>query len=198
MKEIVKNINFLGIILLWISYLVGIKYPDWDFKMKLKHRNMLTHSPAILWVMIYFYKLYGKYSDVDIFRFCIVGFSLAIGLHMIFDFFPKGWFRGALIHYPFSKKSIGVRNSKIFIFLTVIYSLFLTVKYLNNYIEFIVVLLLGYYTILKNRKKEKKLIRPIIFLTITILILGASKFPEVSGIFYKIIHIIGGTIYKLY
>ena len=121
-----ESISFIGLLLVWMSFLIGIKFPDWDFKMKIKHRNILTHSPIILWIMIYFY---NTQQNVEVFRFSIMGFALAIGLHMIFDFFPKGWSRGALIYFPYVKMVLGVKGSHGFISLTGIYSLFLSFIY---------------------------------------------------------------------
>ena len=71
LKEI-KTIDFISITLMWMSFLIGIKFPDWDFKMRLKHRNILTHSPLILWVLIFFYKTQNLNNNVEIFRFIIM------------------------------------------------------------------------------------------------------------------------------
>ena len=48
------NINLLGFLLITVSFLFGIKLPDWDFKLRLRHRSILTHSP---FVTIIFYNL---------------------------------------------------------------------------------------------------------------------------------------------
>ena len=34
------NINLLGFLLITVSFLFGIKLPDWDFKLGLRHRNI--------------------------------------------------------------------------------------------------------------------------------------------------------------
>ncbi|MDX8337518.1 MULTISPECIES: hypothetical protein [Cetobacterium] len=182
-----ESISFIGLLLVWMSFLIGIKFPDWDFKMKIKHRNILTHSPIILWIMIYFY---NTQQNVEVFRFSIMGFALAIGLHMIFDFFPKGWSRGALIYFPYVKMGLGVKGSKGFIFLTGIYSLFLSIKYSQTYIEVILLTALGVYTIVKNIKKEEKFFRPFSFFTFVCVFLSAVKYDEISGSISFIVHLI--------
>ena len=182
-----ESIGFIGLLLVWMSFLIGIKFPDWDFKLKIKHRNILTHSPIILWIMIYFY---NTQQNVEVFRFSIMGFALAIGLHMIFDFFPKGWSRGALIYFPYVKMGLGVKGSKGFIFLTGIYSLFLSIKYSQTYIEVILLTALGVYTIVKNIKKEEKFFRPFSFFTFVCVFLSAVKYDEISGSISFIVHLI--------
>lgn len=176
--EELEKVGFVGLMLIWMSFLVGLKFPDWDFKLKIKHRNILTHSPLILWLMIYFYH---SQNDAEVFRFAIMGFSLAMGLHMIFDFFPKGWARGALIYFPYCKICLGVQGSKVFIFLTVVYSMFISIKYSKTYVEIICLSLLGIYTIVKKTKYEEKFFRPFSFFVIVILFLGAIKYKEISN-----------------
>lgn len=182
-----KKIEFIGIILIWMSFLIGIKFPDWDFKMKIKHRNILTHSPFILWGMIYFY---NNQKNVEIFRFVIMGFSLAMGIHMFFDFFPKGWNRGALIHFPWSKVCLGVRASKYFIFVTGIYGVFLSIKYSKNLLEVLIMEILGFYVFLKNSQKEEKFFRPFFIFFISILAFSASKYNEIGNFIINILKLI--------
>ena len=185
--EFFESISFIGLILIWMSFLIGFKFPDWDFKLKIKHRNILTHSPIILWIMIYFY---STQKNVEIFRFSIMGFALALGLHMIFDFFPKGWSRGALIYLPYCKVCLGVKGSKGFIFLTGIYCIFLSIKYSQSHIEVIILSFLGVYTIIKNIKKEEKFFRPFTLFTIVCVFLSAVKYEEISGSIGFIVHLI--------
>ncbi|MGL5377661.1 MAG: hypothetical protein ACRDAT_05175 [Cetobacterium sp.] len=182
-----ESISFIGLLLVWMSFLIGIKFPDWDFKMKIKHRNILTHSPVILWVMIYFY---NTQKNVEIFRFSIMGFALAIGLHMIFDFFPKGWSRGALIYLPYCRVGLGVKGSKGFIFSTCIYCIFLSIKYSKSSLEVLILTILGVYTIFKNKKKEEKFYRPFSFFSALAVLLSAIKYDEISGSIGFVVHLI--------
>lgn len=185
--EIFESMSFIGLVLVWMSFLVGLKFPDWDFKLKIKHRNILTHSPIILWVMIYFYE---TQKDVEIFRFSIMGFALALGLHMIFDFFPNGWARGALIYFPYCRVCLGVKGSKGFIFFTGIYSIFLSIKYSQTYIEVMILTLLGMYTIIKNIKKEEKFFRPFTLFAGACVFLSAVKYDEISSLIAFVVHLI--------
>ena len=50
------NINLLGFLLITVSFLFGIKLPDWDFKLRLRHRSILTHSPFITLIFISLYE----------------------------------------------------------------------------------------------------------------------------------------------
>ncbi|MGL5989328.1 hypothetical protein [Cetobacterium sp.] len=182
-----ESISFIGLILIWMSFLVGMKFPDWDFKLKIKHRNILTHSPVILWIMVYFY---NTQKNVEVFRFSIMGFALAIGLHMIFDFFPKGWSRGALIYFPYCRVGLGVKGSKGFIFSTCVYCIFLAIKYSQTYLEALILFGLGVYTIVKNKKKEEKFYRPFIFFSVSCFFLSAVKYDEISEIIGFVVHLI--------
>lgn len=168
-------------ILILTSFLIGIKFPDWDFKMKIRHRNILTHSPIILWIMIYFYK---TAENVEIFRYSIMGASLAIGLHLIFDFFPKGWARGALIHLPFCNYCIGVKQSKVVIFLSSVYSLYLAVKYSTVHTEVFILGILSFWTIYKSIRKEEKFFRPFLMFSIFFIILSCIKYGEIRSMLY--------------
>lgn len=190
-----ESVGFVGIMLIWTSFLIGIKFPDWDFKLKIKHRNILTHSPIVLWLMIYFY---NTQKNVEIFRFSIIGFALAIGLHMIFDSFPKGWSRGALIYYPWCRFGLGVKWSRGFIYTTSIYCVFLAVKYSRTYFEVLLLVLAGVYTIVKNRQKEEKFFRPFIFFAVTIVIFSAVKYKEISDSLFYVVHFISQKIRILF
>ena len=46
--EYIDKVGLIGIIVAVTAFLVGMKFPDWDFKMKLQHRSILTHSPLFL------------------------------------------------------------------------------------------------------------------------------------------------------
>lgn len=189
-----KSANYIAIILIWFSFLIGIKFPDWDFKMRLKHRNILTHSPLILWLFIFFYEIQKQKNNVEIFRFTIIGFSMAIGIHMIYDFFPRGWNRGALIHLPITRKSIGIKWSKIFIFSTAIYSIFLSVKYSKSCTDIFVLFTLGIYLLVKSMKREEKFFRPFTIYFISLVLFSSLKYKEIGDIIYKIGVIITKTL----
>ena len=110
--QYVDKIGLIGIIVSITAFLVGIKFPDWDFKMKLQHRNILTHTPLFLFLLM---ELYSKEKN-ETFRLFTAGFALALAVHFIFDFFPKGWSRGALLHLPIAKNSFFSENKQNYFF----------------------------------------------------------------------------------
>ena len=87
--EYIDKVGLIGIIVAVTAFLVGMKFPDWDFKMKLKHRSILTHSPLILLIFIRVY----EQDRSDNFRYFLMGFSLALALHFIYDLYPRSWRR---------------------------------------------------------------------------------------------------------
>jgi len=38
----------LFLLIVCLSSWLGLKFPDWDLKLGIKHRSLLTHSPLIL------------------------------------------------------------------------------------------------------------------------------------------------------
>lgn len=173
----------MELILLFSSFIIGMRFPDWDFKMKIKHRNILTHSPIVLWVMIYFYK---QQSSNAIFEYFIIGFSLAIGIHLLFDFFPKGWAMGALIYLPFVDICMGVKLSKLIIFLSSMCSFYLAIHYTKTEEVVYILIVLSIVTFLKNIVKEGKFFRPFSIFATVFLILSSVKFPEIKNRAYMI------------
>lgn len=161
---IIKNI--FPLILILVSFSLGIKIPDWDLKFKIRHRNILTHSPLITLILIISYQASNK--DY-ILKYFIIGFSLAIGIHMLFDIFPKKWQGGALLKIPFKKKSCSKEITIKFFIFTIIFGFFTATFYCENLIEYIFIIILGVFSIIKKQKFENSIYRPmLIFLIITI------------------------------
>ena len=115
------NINLLGFLLITVSFLFGIKLPDWDFKLRLRHRSILTHSPFVTIIFITLYETKTSYF----FKYFIVGFSIAIAIHILFDLFPRKWYGGALLKIPFNNISCSEETTKIFFTITALISTFL-------------------------------------------------------------------------
>ena len=174
--EYVDKVGLIGIIVAITAFLVGIKFPDWDFKLKLQHRNILTHSPLFLFLLI---ELYKKERN-DTFRFFIAGFALALTIHFIFDFFPKGWSRGALLHMPITKIAFSAKISKILFIVSIITSAYITIKMINTFEEFIFLIVLSLWTFLKNTVKEEKFFRPCVLFMIVFIFIGSMKFDEIN------------------
>ena len=173
----------IELVLLFTSFIIGMRFPDWDFKLKIKHRNILTHSPIILWVMIYFY---NRQSNSEVFEYFIIGFSLAMGIHLLFDFFPKGWAMGALIHFPVINTSVGIRMSKMIIFFSSVYSFYLAIHYTQTIVVAYILGVLSLFTIFKNTVKEEKFFRPFITFLVVFLSLSGLKFPELKKDIYTV------------
>lgn len=172
------RINLMGGFVSFAAYFIGFKFPDWDFKMKLKHRNILTHSPLMTLILIIFYLR----EPNDISRFFIGGFSLGMGIHFIFDLFPKKWSGGALIQIPILGKSLSPRWSQLFFKISSLISLTITVVFSRFEYELLLFFLLGIVTLIKNMAKEKKLIRPLLIYTVLFFIFSVIKYESLSKI----------------
>lgn len=176
----------MAIFVSFAAYFLGIKFPDWDFKMKLPHRNILTHSPLIL---LFFIKIYEEKPN-DLFRFFIMGFSLALALHLIFDFFPRGWGGGALLHVPFKKRALRPKTTKILLVLFIILSLIIAVAYSHSLAEFFYLSLIGIITIFKDAIKEEKVVRPLLTFIISVFLIGLIRHESLILGIQKGIHFI--------
>ena len=170
------KLSLAGIIIFLTAFLIGIKFPDWDFKMKLRHRNILTHSPLILAL---FWWVYMK-NPADEFRYFIMGFSSAIGIHLIFDIFPRGWGGGALLQTPFVKYSFKKNASKILFLIFIAISLGVTVKNTQILEEVVFIFLFGSLIIILNTVKEGKLLRPMGMYVLMMVTIASIKYNEVA------------------
>lgn len=170
------NLSFTGIVIFFTAFLIGIKFPDWDFKLKLRHRNILTHSPMIL---LFFTWMYMRNPGTE-FRYFIMGFSLAIGIHLIFDIFPKGWGGGALLQMPFIKYRFKKNVSILLFILFILVSLGVGIRSTQNIEELIFISLYGIGTIVINRVKEEKVMRPMCVFLMVMLLISSIKYNEVA------------------
>lgn len=177
----IENIGMTGIIISFSAFLIGIKFPDWDFKLKLKHRNILTHSPIIIFFFLSLYKNEGSY----LFRMFIIGFSCAVGVHLIFDFFPRGWARGALLHVPIVDKELRKNTSKTLMFISIMICIYIVIKLSSSTEEYVYLLILSLIYILKSTKKEAKLFRPLILFLIIFLFFGNLKYEKFNKKIYR-------------
>lgn len=181
MLNYISEIGIEGIIILSSSFLLGAKFPDWDFKLKLRHRSILTHSPIFLFFLLSVYKK----EESELFRMFIMGFSCSMGLHLVFDFFPKGWFRGALIHIPFLDIGLKKNISKTLILISILICFYIVIRLSSSSEEYIYLFVLSILYILKNIKKESKLFRPIFLFLILFILLGNLKYYKLNGKIYK-------------
>ena len=176
------NINLLGFLLITVSFLFGIKLPDWDFKLGLRHRNILTHSPFITIIFIALYETKTSYF----FKYFIVGFSTAIAIHILFDLFPRKWYGGALLKIPFNDISCSEETTKTFFIITSLVSVFLAIFYMTDIKEYYFVLIFSIFIFVKKSKYENATIKPAIIFTFLYLILGILKFEVLFTMLRKI------------
>ena len=151
------NINLLGFLLITVSFLFGIKLPDWDFKLRLRHRSI------------------------------IVGFSIAIAIHILFDLFPRKWYGGALLKIPFNNISCSEETTKIFFTITALVSTFLGIFYMTDIQEYYFVLFYSILTFIKKRKYENSFIKPAFIFSFLYIFLGSFKFEVLSKLIREII-----------
>ena len=176
------DINYLGFLLITVSFFFGIKLPDWDFKLKLRHRSILTHSPFVTIIFIALYETKTSYF----FKYFIVGFSTAIAIHILFDLFPYKWKGGALLKIPFNNITCSKETTKLFFIVTILVSEFLSVFYMTDLKEYFFVIILSICIFIKKIPYEKICVRPCLICLILILVLGSLKFPELFLFFRKI------------
>ena len=159
-------IDTIGLVLGLFSIFIGIKYPDWDFKLKLKHRSILTHSPLITALFIYIYLNkqggflgFGGEKEAG-FRYFIMGFSIGMGIHFLYDLFPKGWKGSALLHVPILNRKVKKWGSITLFLLFTVVSFLISIRLSRSIEETILFLFLGLLLLGLNKRKEGKLIRP--------------------------------------
>jgi len=90
---------------LLLGLAVGLKLPDIDSRLPsllptwlLLHRSILTHGMLVS--LLLFRLARRRRGAAPSLRLFAVGLSLAVAVHLCFDFFPRGWTGFALIHVP--------------------------------------------------------------------------------------------------
>ena len=168
----IYKLNLLGFLLIIVAFFLGIKLPDWDFKLRLRHRSILTHSPFITIIFITLYETDASYF----FKYFIIGFSSAIAIHMLFDLFPKKWHGGALLKIPFNRITCSKETTKLFLIATSLISIFLAIFYMTDIKEYYFILFFSVIIFIKKRKYENATIKPAIIFIFLYLVLGIFKF----------------------
>ena len=77
-----------------------------------------------------------KQRQVTFLNIFIVGFSIAIAIHILFDLFPRKWYGGALLKIPFNNISCSEETTKIFFTITALVSTFLGIFYMTDIQEY--------------------------------------------------------------
>jgi hypothetical protein len=128
---------------LLLGLAVGLHFPDVDNRLLplipswlLLHRSILTHG--MLASLLLFRLVRRRQGASPSLRLFAVGVSLAIAVHLCFDFFPRGWTGFALIHVPVYGRTTGL-FSQAWVLLSILACLYLGLLLLRNVLE----LLLG-------------------------------------------------------
>jgi signal transduction histidine kinase len=86
-----------------LGSVIGLKLPDLDFELTrlltsrlVLHRSILTHG---FWGAVLLFVL-ARQKCRSLWRALMIGFSLALAVHICFDLFPRRWIGYALIHVP--------------------------------------------------------------------------------------------------
>lgn len=170
------RIEYLGLVISFFCFLIGIKFPDWDFKWKLRHRSIITHSPLFSTILVFLY--YTKLEE-RLFSYVIASFSFGIAIHMIFDLFPHGWGSGALLKIPIFKMTCSPKNSQYFFLFTIILNFFYVLLFLERKEEYFIYILFGFLYMLSRIPYEKKFWRPF-GLYFLLIALGALNFVDIA------------------
>lgn len=183
MKELlfyIKNEGLIQFILILSSFLLALKIPDWDLKFKLRHRSIITHSPLLILILLSCYKVGLKYY---FFKYFIIGFSLGISIHLLFDLFPKKWHGGALLKIPFNNITCTKKTTKKIFLLTIIFGIFVAVFYTDNIYQYFLIFLLAICSLIKKSKYEVHKNRPLLMLLGLMIFCGILRFDYLLNIF---------------
>lgn len=94
----------VGAAWLLLGLAVGLHFPDVDQRLPrslswwVLHRSILTHG--MLASLLLFTATRRRGGEGSSLRLFVVGVSLAVAVHLCFDFFPLNWRGFALIHVP--------------------------------------------------------------------------------------------------
>lgn len=175
LEQFFGQIHLPGMVLSFFGVFLGLRFPDWDFKWKLRHRSIITHSPlfSVLLFLLYRYKV-----EESLFAYLVASFSFGIMLHMILDIFPHGWGPGTLLKIPLGRITCSPRTSKRFYFFTIVMEFLLVVFLLEKKEEYFLYTLFGILYLVLKIPKEKKFFRPA-FLYVIFIALGALNFVDI-------------------
>lgn len=143
MERAVSQPFILAAAWLLLGTVVGLHFPDVDKRFLplipsclLLHRSILTHGMLVS--LLLFRLARRREGAAPSLRLFVVGVSLAVAVHLCFDFFPRGWTGFALIHVPVYGRTSAL-FSQAWILLSIPACLYLGLLLLRNVLE----LLLG-------------------------------------------------------
>lgn len=187
-----NNVYLFFVASLMISFFyIGFKFPDIDLKIKnMGHRSILTHSPLLPLTLFILHEsnmlwlVYGGKYDVT--RYFIIGLSIGIALHLLYDLRPKSFKGTALIKYPYMKKGLNVNQSITFMFCSVILLLLMSIYQAKTIFEIIIISIIFLLTVALNRKTERGFYS-VVFLFLLIFGLGVyfKEYLSIIAVFIK-------------
>jgi MYXO-CTERM domain-containing protein len=128
---------------LLLGLAVGLHFPDIDNRLLslipswlLLHRSILTHGMLVSLLLLRLVR--RREGAAPSLRLFAVGVSLAVAVHLCFDFFPRGWTGFALIHVPVYGRTTAL-FSQAWVLVSILACLYLGLLLLRNVLE----LLLG-------------------------------------------------------
>ena len=173
-----NNLYLIVVASLMISFFyIGFKFPDIDLKFKsIGHRSVITHSPLLPLMLFILHEtnmLWLVYATkkYDITRYFIIGLSLGIALHLLYDLRPKSFKGTALIKFPYMKKGLTVNQSIYFMLISVIILLLISIYQVKTIFEIIIMSVIFFRTVIVNRKTERGFYT-VVFLFLSIFCLG--------------------------
>ena len=172
-----NNLYLAVVASLMISFFyIGFKFPDIDLKFKsIGHRSIITHSPLLPLMLFILHEtnmlwlVYAKKYDIT--RYFIIGSSLGIALHLLYDLRPKSFKGTALIKFPYIKKGLTINQSIYFMLISVIILLLISIYQVRTIFEIIIMSVIFLITVIVNRKTEKGFYT-VVFLFLLIFCLG--------------------------
>ena len=161
----------------WIVFLIlgvylGLNFPDIDQRTDLLvHRSIFTHGFIVPLFFFLFTSLITKKS----LRLFLMGFVVAIAVHLSFDLFPRGWWGYALIHIPqigWTPKFISIS----WIFVSICVCIYIAISMVRGVFEGFVFLLIVIGIFVFESFSEDQFFAPLTILIITNLIVIWWKF----------------------
>ena len=135
-KKSKENINYFGFIAVLIAGIyLTIKIPDSDQNVlsMLSHRSIITHSILFPFLM-HFFLINKKENPNPYLAIFIIGFYVAIAMHLSADMHPKGWRGTAFIKLP-GNSSIGEVPSFIWMGLNTIAAIYFSAILLKKIVN---------------------------------------------------------------
>ncbi|HEX7175709.1 MAG TPA: hypothetical protein VF240_10660 [Pyrinomonadaceae bacterium] len=179
----------VGATWLLLGLVVGLHFPDVDLRLQglipsrvLLHRSILTHG-LIASVML-FWLIRSRRDAVPAHRLFVVGVSLAVAVHLCFDFFPRGWSGFALIHIPIYGRTTAL-FSQSWLILSIILCLYVAFLLVRNIIE--LALSIGHLLIsltvsaVKNKHPTTHLAVMLLALAVIVTVLMAHRVRKVAA-----------------